>query len=527
MYSIATRTAGLLVPLFALRSERDWGIGEIGDLAAYCQWLGSAGHRFLQLLPIFEMPAGERSPYGALSTFAVDPIYLSLGEVEDFLEAGGEAMLPGPERAALDAARVETGIDYDRVRTVKRRALEIAFARFDLREWSTGSSRAARLRDFAAAEADWLADYALFRACQERQAGASWTEWEPALRSRAPEVLAHARQTFDRDLRFHTYVQWLASEQWTAARRAASAAGVALAGDLPFMVGRESADVWSRQEEFQLDTELGAPPDAFNAEGQRWGLPVPRWETMARGDFGWLRARSRRAAALFDAVRIDHVVGFYRIYRFPTTGAPEFVPPDEGEQLALGERLLTVALASAAGTALMGEDLGVVPDFVRASLVRLAIPGYRVLRWEDDAGVFRDPSAYPPLSVATSGTHDTSSLATWWSEELDPAARRALAAVPAFGGLRDADAIFTPAVHAALLDGLYGAASSLVMVPVQDAYGGRERINVPATVGRRNWDFRLPWTARELAGPATADLRERLHALARRHGRSPSALERA
>jgi len=393
MYSIATRTAGLLVPLFALRSERDWGIGEIGDLAAYCQWLGSAGHRFLQLLPIFEMPAGERSPYGALSTFAVDPIHLSLGEVEDFLEAGGEAMLPGPERAALDAARVETGIDYDRVRTVKRRALEIAFARFDLREWSTGSSRAARLRDFAAAEADWLADYALFRACQERQAGASWTEWEPALRSRAPEVLAHARQTFDRDLRFHTYVQWLASEQWTAARRAASAAGVALAGDLPFMVGRESADVWSRQEEFQLDTELGAPPDAFNAEGQRWGLPVPRWETMARGDFRWLRARSRRAAALFDAVRIDHVVGFYRIYRFPTTGAPEFVPPDEGDQLALGERLLTVALASAAGTALMGEDLGVVPDFVRASLVRLAIPGYRVLRWEDDAGVFRDPSA--------------------------------------------------------------------------------------------------------------------------------------
>src|SRR5206468_7156358 len=179
MHAFATRAAGLLVPLFALRSERDWGIGEIGDLAAYCRWLGSAGHRFLQLLPIFEMPAGERSPYGALSTFAVDPIYLSLGEVEDFLEAGGEAMLPGPERAALDAARVETGIDYDRVRTVKRRALEIAFARFDLREWSTGSSRAARLREFAAAEADWLADYALFRARQERQAGASWTEWEP------------------------------------------------------------------------------------------------------------------------------------------------------------------------------------------------------------------------------------------------------------------------------------------------------------------------------------------------------------
>jgi len=518
MHSFATRTAGLLVPLFALRTERDWGIGEIGDLAGYCQWLASAGHRFLQLLPIFEMPAGERSPYGALSAFAVDPIYLALGEVEDFAAAGGEEALPAPDRAALDAARAATAIDYDRVRRVKRRALELAFAHFDAREWGTGSSRAARLRDYSAAEEDWLGDYTLFRAAREHHADVSWTGWEPGLRTRAPDALAHARQALDRDLRFHAYVQWVASEQWAVARRAAGAAGVSLAGDLPFMVGRESADVWSRQEEFALDVELGVPPDVFNAEGQRWGLPVPRWERMAHGDFAWLRARCRRAAALFDAVRIDHVVGFYRIYRF-STAAPAFVPPGEDEQRALGERLLTTALEGGTGTALMGEDLGVVPDFVRASLAHLAIPGYRVLRWEDDAGVFRDPSGYPRLSIATSGTHDTSTLATWWSEELDAAGRQALAAVPAFGPLRDADARFTPGVHAALLDGLYGAASSLVLLPVQDAYGGRERINIPATVGQSNWDFRLPWTARELAGTAGAEVRERLLALARRHAR--------
>ncbi|HYV57104.1 MAG TPA: 4-alpha-glucanotransferase [Candidatus Nitrosopolaris sp.] len=519
MHSFATRAAGLLVPLFALRSERDWGIGEIGDLVGYCRWLAAAGHRFLQLLPVFEMPAGERSPYGALSAFAVDPIYLSLAEVEDFVAAGGEPALPAPDRAALDVARAASGIDYDRVRSVKRRALEIAFAHFDAREWATGSSRAARLRDYTAAEEDWLGDYALFRAVRERHANVSWTAWEPGLRSRAPDALAHARQKLDRDVRFHGYVQWLASEQWAAARRAAAAAGVSLAGDLPFMVGRESADVWSRQEEFALDVELGVPPDAFNAEGQCWGLPVPRWERMAHGDLTWLRARCRRAAALFDAVRVDHVVGFYRIYRFSTAAPPEFVPSDEDAQRALGERLLTAALEGGAGAALMGEDLGVVPDFVRASLARLAIPGYRVLRWEDDAGVFRDPSGFPALSIATSGTHDTSTLAAWWSEELDAAGRRALAAVPAFGSLRAADAHFTPDVHAALLDGLYGAASSLVLLPVQDAYGGRERINVPATVGQRNWDFRLPWTARELAGAAGGELRERLLALARRHGR--------
>src|SRR5581483_8574892 len=144
------------------------------------------------------------------------------------------------------------------------------------------------------------------------------------------------------------------------------------------------------------------------------------------------------------------------------------------------------------------EDLGAVPDFVRASLARQGVPGHRVLRWEVENGVFRDPRTYPELSVATSGTHDTSSLATWWSEELDDAGRRALAAVPVFAPLAGAGA-FTPAVHAALLDGLYAAGSRLVLLPVQDAYGGRERINTPATVGPANWSYRLPWAIEELA----------------------------
>src|SRR5262249_58925891 len=137
-----------------------------------------------------------------------------------FVAAGGEAALPAPERAALEAARSASGIDYDRVRSVKRRALEIAFAHFEAREWSTGSSRAARLREYSGTEAEWLGDYALFRAAREHHGEFSWTAWEAGLRSRAPDALAHARQTLDRDVRFHTYVQWLASEQWAAARRA-------------------------------------------------------------------------------------------------------------------------------------------------------------------------------------------------------------------------------------------------------------------------------------------------------------------
>ena len=492
----AERRAGLLVPLFALRGERERGIGEIGDLPAFCRWLAGAGHGLLQLLPIVEMSLGERSPYSALSAFAIDPIYLSLDDAEH-------------------PAGADDAIEYDGVRAAKRRAVEASFAAF----LADDPSRRAAFEAFRAREAHWLDDYALFRACQERHGGRPWTEWEPALRDREPSALTAARAALARECRFHEYGQWLAAEQWGAARAAAAAVGVRLKGDLPFMVAANSADVWARQDEFALDRTLGAPPDAFNAAGQDWGLPVCRWDVMAENGFAWLRARAARAAELFDAFRIDHVVGFYRQYAIHAGGRRGFVPEDEDEQLALGERLLT-ALVDAAGPArVIGEDLGVVPPFVRRSLTRLGIPGYRVLRWEDDAGVFRDPVRWPALSVATSGTHDTSPLATWWEEELGPETRRGLAAVPVFAPLSDAGATFTPAVQEALLDGLYAAGSALVVLPIPDAYGGRERINVPATVGPANWSYRLPRALARLDAPESVALGARLRALAERHGR--------
>jgi 4-alpha-glucanotransferase len=279
--------------------------------------------------------------------------------------------------------------------------------------------------------------------------------------------------------------------------------------------------VWGRQAEFVDDASLGAPPDAFNASGQDWGLPPYRWDVMAQNDFTWLRRRVARAAALADAIRIDHVVGFYRMFVIPPEGPGSFVPAEESDQLALGERLLRVVLEAAAPAAVIGEDLGVIPDFVRASLARLEVAGYRVLRWESDAGRFRDPAGFPACSLATTGTHDTSALAAWWTEELDDVGRRALAEVPGFHPLRTADGKWTPAVHTGLLEGLYGTGSDLVVLPFPDSYGGRERINLPATVGEANWSYRLPWTLERLEAGTADDLRARLAALAGRHERTP------
>jgi 4-alpha-glucanotransferase len=514
------REAGLVLPLFALRSERDWGIGEIADLAPFCAWLAAAGHRRLQILPIFEIPPGEQSPYSALSTFAIDPIYVALRDVEDFVAAGGEAALTTGTRKRLDEVRGAHGIDYDGVRAVKRRALEIAFARFVDTEWQGGSSRAKELQRFRAAERAWLDETTLYRAAKEDRGEQPWTAWEPALRRRDPATLDAARAGLARVRLFHDYVQWLAAEQWTAACRGAGAVGVGIDGDLSFGVALDSADVWARTHEFRLDATVGAPPDAFNAEGQDWGLPPYRWDVMRDDGFGWLRARVRRAADLFSGCRLDHVVGYYRMFVRLPDEPPEFVPATTAEQRALGEELLGVVLEAIGDMALLGEDLGVVPSFVRRSLARLAIPGYRVLRWEADAGVFRDPQRYPALSVATTGTHDTSTLAAWWEDELDDDGRRALAEVPAFAALARTGRTFTPAVHAALLDGLYSARSALALLPFQDAHGGRERINVPATVGPGNWSYRLPWTVEELGGGMQEVLRARLHDLATRSGRA-------
>ena len=261
------------------------------------------------------------------------------------------------------------------------------------------------------------------------------------------------------------------------------------------MVSGDSADVWSRQQDFRMDASVGVPPDAFSETGQDWGFPAYRWiEVAARGD-EWLAARARRSAELYDGYRVDHLVGFYRTYVRERDGRSAFVPGDEPSQIAQGERLLRLFTSTSAR--IIAEDLGVVPDFVRESLARLQVPGYRVLRWERewhaDGQPFRDPSSFPSTSVATTGTHDTETLAEWW--DTAPADdRHAVARVPI---LRTrgccGDEPFCDRIRDAFLEVLYAAGADFVIVPIQDLFGWRDRINTPATIGDSNWTWRLPW----------------------------------
>jgi 4-alpha-glucanotransferase len=493
------RHAGILVPLFSIPARGSWGVGEIPDLPQFARWLDAAGFDFVQILPVNEMADGQNSPYSALSAMAIDPVYIGMGSVDEFVGAGGDAALSEDDRVTLARARNAPAVAYADVRRIKWRALRTAFDRFDRHEWRTRSVRAGAFRDFVERERWWLDDYSLFRALHDEHSGRYWREWDESLRDREPHALEEARQRLAHEIRYRAWLQWIAGEQWQRARR--DAAPVGIFGDFPFVVSAHSADVWARQREFRLDASVGTPPDAFSATGQDWGLPLYRWDVIAEGDFAWLRQRARRCAALYDGFRVDHLVGFYRTYFRERDGRAAFVPSDEPAQVAQGERLLN--LFAEPGALIVAEDLGSVPDFVRESLARMRVPGYKVLRWEREWDVdgqpFKDPASYPPVSLATSGTHDTDTLADWW-DAASPADRAAAMEWPALRAAGcDPASPYDDRLRDALLQTLAGSGSDLMVVPLQDIFGWRDRINTPAIVDEVNWTWRMPWPVDDLS----------------------------
>ena len=501
------RHAGLLVPLFSIASREGWGIGEIGDLPKLGSWMSDAGFSFVQLLPLNEMAEGQNSPYSALSAMAIDPIFISPSAVPELRALGGEALLTDADRAELARVREAPAIDYAAVRTLKTRALSAAFDYFLREEWEKKTPRARKLRLFGGRERWWLEEYALFRALHARNEGRYWREWDAPFRDRVPSALQSARGDLESEILYYTYLQWLAAEQWERAR---DDMDVGVFGDFPFMVSGDSADVWSRQQDFRLDASVGAPPDAFSEAGQDWGFPAYRWREIAAGGFRWLAQRARRNAALYDGYRVDHLVGFFRTYVREKDGAAAFVPADEADQIAQGVRVLEVL--GATGARITAEDLGLIPQFVRETLTRLEIPGYKVLRWErewdKDGKPFVDPAEYPASSVATSGTHDTEPLAEWW-DAAPPEERHAIAAIPCMNQTCcDPDAPFDDSTRDALLEILFASSSELLILPVGDVFGWRDRINTPALINERNWTWRLPWPVEDLAAEKTARARQ-------------------
>jgi 4-alpha-glucanotransferase len=508
----------MLVPLFSCHSTRSWGVGEFADLVPLAAWMKEAGLRTLLLLPLNEMAPGQTSPYSALSAMALDPLFIHVPDVPDLAALGGEDALDAAQRGVLYHVRARPGVDYRAVRALKNRVLRQAFATFLETHWVKETARAAELQGFIRAQAWWLDDYAVFRALAHVSDGQDWRTWPDAERAHSPRAVEQARREHPREVLYRQYLQWIAHGQWRAARRAA--ASVAVYGDFPFMVAADSADAWANQELFSFDATAGAPPDAFSRDGQNWKLPVYRWDVLRERRYDWFLDRARRAADLFDGFRVDHVVGLFRTWVFPLDGtAPHFTPDDEPTQITQGRAVLETI--QRAGADVLAEDLGTIPDFVREAIAELGIPGYRVMRWERHwqapGRPLVDPVGYPARSLATSGTHDTDTLAEWWDalseeERDDVLAVVASRGVP-LGVTLGAGTPFEPVVRDLILEALYASGSDLLVLPVQDIFGWRDRINVPAIVDEKNWTWKLPWPVDRLEAEPAA--RERQSTLAR------------
>lgn len=308
------RLAGTLVPLFSLRTEGSFGVGDFGDLAAMTDLVADTGQRVLQLLPINDTTTSRRwtdsYPYSCISIFALNPIYVDLRQLPPLADA--------KKQAEFEALRQELNalpaVDYERVIRAKEQYLHLMFE-----QESERTMRSAAFKKFFRDNERWLVPYAQYSYLRDAYGTADFNtwpshrEWTEAERGQ----LSNPRTKAYKKLAFFYYVQFVLDQQMCVAHEHAMARGVILKGDIPIGVDRTGCDVWFEPHYFNLDGQAGAPPDAFAANGQNWGFPTYNWDRMLADGCQWWVRRFRNMAKYFDAYRIDHVLGFFRIWDIP------------------------------------------------------------------------------------------------------------------------------------------------------------------------------------------------------------------
>ncbi len=414
------RRAGAATPLFSVYSKKSIGIGEIPDLNLLVDWCVKTGLSILQLLPLNDV--GFRfTPYDAVSSLALEPMYLSLEKLKEtdlnpFRKKIRDlrAAFPRAKKEGTSIPRVDYGI--------KKAKLELLGDIF-LKSFSETSKA---FRQFTETHRSWLEDYSIFKVLKQNYGQASWENWKEEHKKREPSALGKIQEDFRRPLNFEKWLQWQLFEQFREARKYAAAKNILLMGDLPFLVSKDSADVWAYQDYFKMDRVAGAPPDAFFAKGQRWGMPPYDWEKIAAHDFDYLKERLHYAENFYDFFRIDHAVGTFRLWTLDLKEPPEsgglhgfFDPPEEGRWEEHGRGILSVMVQN---TRMLpcAEDLGVIPPCSFRVLEEFAIPGMDVQRWIKDwntTGHFKGPLEYRKNSMAVISTHDTTSFCGWWEVE--------------------------------------------------------------------------------------------------------------
>ena len=304
------RGAGVAIPVFSLRSERSFGIGEFLDLKALADWGKGVGLKLIQILPVNDTTVNytraDSYPYAAISAFALHPIYINLAAVA---RAENQKLLDAlePQRQLLNGL---DAVDYEAVIKAK-----LAFLRQIFPSQKTATFSSKEYKTFFKENEHWLVPYAAFCFLRDKF-GMDTARWPEHSNYDAKKIAALAKD--NDDIAFHLFVQFHLHRQLQEATAYARGAGIIIKGDIAIGVSRNGADVWQEPELFQTDMQAGAPPDAFAAKGQNWGFPTYNWPRMEADGFAWWKRRFMQMRHYFDAFRIDHILGFFRIWSIPT-----------------------------------------------------------------------------------------------------------------------------------------------------------------------------------------------------------------
>ncbi|MHB2026791.1 MAG: 4-alpha-glucanotransferase [Elusimicrobiota bacterium] len=469
------RAAGILLSISSLPGPH--GIGDLGPAAfRFVDFLARSGQRWWQILPIGPTGPGN-SPYSSPSAFAGNPLFISLETLAHESILSTEDIMGAPTFTDDEA-------DYAGAMRSKEELLRRAFQRFS--QMGNGELWDA-FRVFCVRESLWLEDYALFRALKDIHGGQSWLDWERGIKAR--EFRFWPRELLKKsgeESAFHQFVQWLFARQWTELKKYAAQKGVGIIGDIPLYVSLEGSDAWANPGIFRLDSDFrpeavaGVPPDYFSEDGQLWGNPLYRWDALAKNGYGWWIERLRQADHRFDAIRIDHFIGFARGWEVPPSSK---TARDGHWRAGPGIDFFKTALREIPGIQIIAEDLGALGEDVFSLRNAFGFPGIKVLQFSfSEDGLPIDPfQEYPERTVAYTGTHDNDTSSGWLGKIKG---RKAISDYLTAGRQTDP--------HRAMIEAVYKSPSRAAIIPLQDALGlsSEARMNYPGKA-EGNWLWRV------------------------------------
>ncbi|HWQ52863.1 MAG TPA: 4-alpha-glucanotransferase [Bryobacteraceae bacterium] len=431
------RGAGIAIALYGVRSARNWGCGDFTDLRAVTDWVAddlSAG--FIALNPlhaIHNRKPFNTSPYLPNCVFYQNFLYLDVEAIPDFaVSARANAMLASDACGAeIEALRGSEFVEYERVAALKVRFLKVLFMDFLHREYYAGRPRARQFREYVLREGELLDRFATYCALDQyihrRNPDAwLWTQWPEQYREPDSEATRAFARRHWRAVLFHKYVQWQIDVQLEAAQRYTQERGLAIGlyHDLALATDRFGSDLWAHRPFYVEGCRVGSPPDDFSPKGQDWGFPPPSAEHHRETGYGLFAESIRKNCRHGGALRIDHVMRFFRLYWIPedADAAHGAYVRDRWEDL-----IRILALESVRNrVVVIGEDLGTVEPVVRETLARFGVLSYRLFYFEKNSrGEFRRHDEYPVQALVSSTTHDLPTLAGFWTNEDIEARRRA------------------------------------------------------------------------------------------------------